>query len=342
MQQNLITDMGSKCPKDTTRWVAFGSIMHWLLQNYRRLMIHNAAKRPVQVLSKMWWVIAAVISPLFDRIAITFTKIQARNIVISQQRQEMLKLVTDIAASLDIRPATNEALEGVDPLTIITRSDWFILKDSVVMHIQDQGSWVRDLYNALSDTDKQTTLKEITIFGISIVANVSQVQAERDSNNNARELEAPLVMPADLVKIRPAAFIQDVLDPYRAHLSKHWSQHQIDDVEKEHRQLHAVYDNEPHVAKAFDQHDGNTFFNDEWDVVKGRFSGLRQFCGGLATAFPNMAAVESDFSIVKWEKNDTRTSLTNLALAGIMQAKQFELLKALFERQNAANDGSSP
>ncbi len=92
------------------------------------------------------------------------------------------------------------------------------------MHIQNQGSWVCDLYNALFDTNKQTTLKEITIFGISIVANVSQVQAECDSNNNARELEAPPVMPADLVKIRPTAFIQDVLDPYRAHFSKHWSQ----------------------------------------------------------------------------------------------------------------------
>ncbi|CAM6073921.1 unnamed protein product [Sphagnum tenellum] len=136
VQQNLITDMGSKCPKDTTLWVAFGSILHWLLHNYRRLMIHNAAKRPVQAPSEMWWVTAAAISPLFDKIAITFTKIQARNIVISQQQQEMSKLVIDIAASLDIRPATNEALEGVDPLTIITGNDWFILKDSIVMHIQ--------------------------------------------------------------------------------------------------------------------------------------------------------------------------------------------------------------
>jgi hypothetical protein len=89
-------DMGSKCPKDTTHWVAFGSILHWLLQNYRRLMIHN------------------------DRIAITFTKIHARNIVILQQRQEMSKLVADITAGLDICLATDEALEGVDPLTIIT------------------------------------------------------------------------------------------------------------------------------------------------------------------------------------------------------------------------------
>jgi hypothetical protein len=89
VQQNLITNMGSKCPKDTTRWVAFGSILHWLLQNYRRLMIHKAAKCLVQAPSEMWWVIATAISPLFDRIAITFTKIQAHNIVISQQRQEM-------------------------------------------------------------------------------------------------------------------------------------------------------------------------------------------------------------------------------------------------------------
>jgi len=207
VQQNLITDMGSKCPKDTMRWVAFGSILHWLLQNYRRLMIHNVAKRPVQAPSEMWWVIAAAISPLFNRIVIMFTKIQARNIMILQQRQEMSKLVADIVAGLDIRPATNEALEGVDPLTIITRSNWFILKYFVIMHIQDQGSWVRDLYNALSDTDKQTTLKEITIFGIFIVANVSHVQAERDSNNNARELEAPPVMLADLVKIHPTTFI---------------------------------------------------------------------------------------------------------------------------------------
>jgi len=55
-----------------------------------------------------------------------------------------------------------------------------------------------------------------------------------------------------------------------------------------------------------------------------------------------MAAVENDFSIVKWEKNDIRTSLTSLALAGIMQAKQFELLKALFKRQNAANNDGNP
>jgi hypothetical protein len=36
-QQTLMTDMRSKCPKNTTRWVAFGGILKWRLTHYRRL-----------------------------------------------------------------------------------------------------------------------------------------------------------------------------------------------------------------------------------------------------------------------------------------------------------------
>lgn len=84
----------------------------------------------------------------------------------------MSKLINDIAAGLDIRFASNETLEEVDPLIIITQSDWFIKKIYVVMHIQDHKSWVCDLYHNLSYTNKQTTLKAITIFGISTMGNV--------------------------------------------------------------------------------------------------------------------------------------------------------------------------
>lgn len=104
-----------------------------------------------------------------------------------------------------------------------------------------------------------------------------------------------------LVKIHPATFIQDVLDSYRAHLSKHWSQEQIVDVEKEHQHLRLIYDHKPQITKTFNQHDENTFFNNAWNVVKSRFSNLCQFCGGLAMASSNTAAVENNFSMVKWE-----------------------------------------
>ncbi len=51
----------------------------------------------------------------------------------------------------------------------------------------------------LFDIEKQQTLQEINIFSLSIVVDELQIQGERDSNNSARELEVPPVMPANLV-----------------------------------------------------------------------------------------------------------------------------------------------
>jgi hypothetical protein len=58
-----------------------------------------------------------------------------------------------------------------------------------------------------------------------------------------------------------------------------------------------------------DGHDEKVFFNDALDAItskkadgKIRFAKLRQFCGGLATAFPNTYAVESD-SVVNYEQD---------------------------------------
>ncbi len=119
-QQILITKMGSKCLKDTTRWVAFDSILHWLLEHRRRLMIHVADKRPVQAPSTQWWVIVGVLAPLFERIAVTFATLQSPNLVIFQQRQEVSNLMADIVAGLDIRSTVDAALiNKIDPTTII-------------------------------------------------------------------------------------------------------------------------------------------------------------------------------------------------------------------------------
>jgi hypothetical protein len=108
-------------------------------------------------------------------------------------------------------------------------------------------------------------------------------------------------MPADLVKMCPGVFISEVVDQYRGHLTKHWSADLIDKVESEHRELLVVNVREPDVKVTLDKHDKKTFYNEARDCLKGRFMQLRQLCGGLATTFPNMTSVESDFSIVKWE-----------------------------------------
>ena len=53
------------------------------------------------------------------------------------------------------------------------------------------------------------------------------------------------------------------------------------------------------------------------------------FCGGLANAFANTTSVESDSSIMKWEKDDFRQSMMNLTLEGIFQAKQRRVMMGI-------------
>jgi hypothetical protein len=222
-------------------------------------MIHVADKRRVQAPSDPWWIMSAGIAPLFDLIAITFTTIQARNIVMSQLRQELSKLMANIAAGFDINSASRGGLNNNDFQTLVMRRDWFIAKDSVLMHIQDQGSRVWDMYNTIFDTEKGIALDEIGIFAISILADGFQIQAERDSNNNTRE--SPPVMPAELVRIRTGIFIKEVVDQYRVHLGKHWCQDRIDKVESDYQDLRVAYAREPNVKAAFDKHD-EVFFNE--------------------------------------------------------------------------------
>ena len=73
-------------------------------------------------------------------------------------------------------------------------------------------------------------------------------------------------------------------------------------------------------------------FNEAWaDIDSGgrHFVQLRAFAGQLATAFHNTTSVEADFNILKWEKDEFRTSMSNLSVEGIFQAKQFDVIKRI-------------
>jgi D-alanyl-D-alanine dipeptidase len=142
--------------------------------------------------------------------------------------------------------------------------------------------------------------------------------------------EAPPVMPAELVTMRTAKFISDVLDTYRDHVSRWWTATEIEQIEKDHKKLVAEYNAIDSVDKTtIAQHDHTTSFNSAWDDLKGRFEALRAFSGNLATVFPNTTSVESDFSILKWEKDDNRKAMTTLSLEGIFQAKHRELVMSI-------------
>ena len=177
----------------------------------------------------------------------------------------------------------------------------------------------------MDDESKLKLIKEIGKFIVHVTDDLSSVQAERDSNNLAAVDETPAVTPNELIKFRTHNF-NPVLDQYRVRVSQFWPEDVFEQIERDHKGLLFAYANEPAVKSLIDQYDHTTAFNEAWDELPGHFRILRQFCGGLATVFANTSNVESDFSILKWEKDEFRSSLTDLALEGIFQCKQFEEL----------------
>jgi hypothetical protein len=90
--------------------------------------------------------------------------------------------------------------------------------------------------------------------------------------------------------------------------------------------LKRAFSHEQPLWQILVNHNTETTFNEAWSALNGRFQDVMRFSGGLATVFPGTAAVESDFCVLKFEKNEYRTALLGITLEGILHCKQFKAL----------------
>ncbi|CAK9263072.1 unnamed protein product [Sphagnum jensenii] len=98
--------------------------------------------------------------------------------------------------------------------------------------------------------------------------------------------------------------------------------------ERQHKKLLNAVSKESRLQIALAHHNEQTDFSDAWKTpsIKDRFPELMEFCGGLASPFPNTATVESDFSVLKWEKDLHRSNITPFSLEGILHCRQIRSL----------------
>jgi len=191
----------------------------------------------------------------------------------------------------------------LDQNVYIKVDEWWMTIASIKGHIEDQGSWVRDVFNALSTKDQDVVIHNIAVFSITLVNEFHHVQVEHDSNNEAAMMEAPLIMLAQLAHLSPRDFICNILDPHCTHLSRFWSFNEIKDVERDHMKLVKDYKVEIELKHNIDAQDHTTMFNYAWDSMRGRYQALRCFSSCLVMSFMNTTLIKLDFSILKWEKN---------------------------------------
>jgi hypothetical protein len=93
------------------------------------------------------------------------------------------------------------------------------------------------------------------------------------------------------------------------------------DLEREFRDLKEAAGDDSSLAAALEKQLDTVNFTDGWEPLGHRFPNLRQFCSGIAIFFPETSTVESDFSVLNWEYDEFRSSLTEFSLEGNMQCK---------------------
>ena len=70
------------------------------------------------------------------------------------------------------------------------------------------------------------------------------------------------VLPAQLINLRTGAFIRTVLEPYRAHVSKFWSDKSVDHIQDDLCKLCELHAQDDVLRAGIDVHDLDTEIND--------------------------------------------------------------------------------
>jgi hypothetical protein len=130
------------------------------------------------------------------------------------------------------------------------------------------------------------------------------------------------VLPHELVKLSAAEFIRKIRQ-HAFRLEHRYSAAQIDNIADEHKTLLYAYQSEPVLKDGIDSLSSQSSFQDGWSLLGSRLPYLMEYCGVVATLFPGTSTVESDFSVLRWEKDCFRNGLSDFGLEGVLQAKQF-------------------
>ena len=123
------------------------------------------------------------------------------------------------------------------------------------------------------------------------------IQAERDSWNLPADDLLP-VLPHELVRLCPGEFGVCLIAEHLRQLQLTWTDEDIEWIEHDYRELWIAYKVDSSFKSIIDQCDGNMSFRCDWELMKGQYASLWDFCEGIATVLANTATVESDFSIL--------------------------------------------
>uniref|UniRef100_M4BZQ5 Uncharacterized protein n=1 Tax=Hyaloperonospora arabidopsidis (strain Emoy2) TaxID=559515 RepID=M4BZQ5_HYAAE len=214
--------MDVKCPKKTNRWVHWGRVLNFY-ERYRRPKIaRTEEKHPENLPWAKWWVSCTRWRPPSWRSTSRSLSCRANRcwcaaagVVQCVDRHAHYHVLHRGRLSGREREDDGEA-------EYVSIGSVRIDVASIESHIRDQWSAAGEYCDRLEANDQKSVIKEIAMYAIMLVEGLMNVKAERDENNLPLDHNAPLVMPQQLVRLRPSKFILDVLNAYRDRLEIFW------------------------------------------------------------------------------------------------------------------------
>jgi hypothetical protein len=194
--------------------------------------------------------------------------------------------------------------------------------------MEDLGMFVKDCLSAMDSGHRETLLRLSASAILELVDGIIAVVAERTEDNEAYINAALDVLPHQLVRILPRDFCV-YLQRHRECLDYTFNNEEIENIGRQHKALCDSYRRQRDVKSSIDSFDDSATYRDAWIGLHNMYPLLEKFVGGLATFFPGTSTVESNFSVVKYEKNKNRMSLTNASLEGILHVKQYRHMHSL-------------
>jgi hypothetical protein len=337
-QQKLIADMGTTCPRVVNRWLSTNKVTSWFKLHRTELLQHIEEKNPPTAPSRLWWVYLLAMQSFTNYTAATFRYIQGATTLVSDQTSSFEKLIKTFIDDVGIMgPLAQDANQQFDPALHVSSGLYFVSLMQVREFLCGLARWVEGIINEADAAQQQQLLRDIgSVFTVACdrISNIC-VLRNRDNSPYIDELSLPPVLPKELVKTRPRDFLRMVCE-YSFRLEHFFSSDDhVDLIADEHKELIMQYRTNDILKLAIDSFNGgsgdDSSFGGAWSALgsDGSFHNLKAFCGGIATLFPGTCTVESDFSVLRWEKDSFRKSLSDFGLEAILQAKQFHRLQHL-------------
>jgi hypothetical protein len=104
----------------------------------------------------------------------------------------------------------------------------------------------------------------------------------------------------------------------RERLLASFSKAEIEKIESQHQDLASAYREEQILKACLDNRTDCSTVDEVWHFLGETFVLLHHSGSDLSTVFPSTAAVESDFSLSKWERNLFRSAHIDFPLEGIL------------------------